>query len=175
MVAFEAKVDSSLLKGGGLNVDPLLQIQDLTVRYGQLLALDGAALAIQPGQLVALAGENGVGKTTLIRCIAGDINVETGNILFDGQPIGCDPPIELREVGVGSGVGSGHERAGHRTYRRIKEMTGGPSPAQRGLLEHPSPSCSRFVTVCSAHTRMPLTNYLRNSRNVNGMLTNLGV
>ncbi|MCL4434177.1 MAG: ATP-binding cassette domain-containing protein [Actinobacteria bacterium] len=97
MAALAAEMDVDFLKGDGLNVKPLLRIQDLSVRYGQLLALDGATLEVQPGELVALAGENGAGKTTLIRCIAGDIAYETGKILFNGQPVGRDPAATARQ------------------------------------------------------------------------------
>src|SRR6266567_2698279 len=70
---------------------PLLSVSGLAVRFGALRALDGVDLAVQPGELVALAGENGAGKTTLVRCIAGDIAPASGRILLSGKPVLADP------------------------------------------------------------------------------------
>ncbi len=70
---------------------PLLSVSGLAVRFGALRALDGVDLAVQPGELVALAGENGAGKTTLVRCIAGDIAPASGRILLSGRPVLADP------------------------------------------------------------------------------------
>ncbi len=56
---------------------------------------------MQPGELVALAGENGAGKTTLVRCIAGDIAPSSGQILLDGRPVPADPQaVSRRGVSV---------------------------------------------------------------------------
>src|SRR5436309_9973409 len=51
---------------------PLLTVSGLEASFGPVRALSGVDLAVQPGELIALAGENGAGKTTLVRCIAGD-------------------------------------------------------------------------------------------------------
>ena len=67
------------------------------VRFGPLRALEGIDLAVQPGELVALAGENGAGKTTLVRCIAGDIRPTSGKVVLDGRPVTRDPAAALRQ------------------------------------------------------------------------------
>jgi signal transduction histidine kinase/ABC-type multidrug transport system ATPase subunit len=66
---------------------PLVSVSGVAVRFGQVQALDGVDLAVRPGELVALAGENGAGKTTLVRCIAGDVRLASGEVLFDGRPV----------------------------------------------------------------------------------------
>jgi signal transduction histidine kinase/ABC-type multidrug transport system ATPase subunit len=66
------------------------------VQYGALRALDHVDLDIQPGQLVALAGENGAGKSTLVRCIAGDITPNGGQVLIKGQRLSFDPRAASR-------------------------------------------------------------------------------
>jgi branched-chain amino acid transport system ATP-binding protein len=58
-----------------------------SVRFGALTALDGVSLAVRSGEVVALAGENGVGKTTLIRAIAGDVAPAAGTIRLGGRPV----------------------------------------------------------------------------------------
>jgi signal transduction histidine kinase/ABC-type multidrug transport system ATPase subunit len=77
--------------------DPLLSIHGLTVRFGPVQALDGVDLAIQPGQIVALAGENGAGKTTLVRCVAGDVSPASGEIYFAGRRVRPDPVAAARQ------------------------------------------------------------------------------
>jgi signal transduction histidine kinase/ABC-type multidrug transport system ATPase subunit len=76
---------------------PLLSVSGLAVQFGALRALDGVDLALQPGELVALAGENGAGKTTLVRCIAGDITPTNGRILLSGSPVRAEPLAVARQ------------------------------------------------------------------------------
>src|SRR5215813_7496220 len=75
---------------------PLLSVCGLAARFGPLRALDHIDLSLQPGELVALAGENGAGKTTLVRCISGDMTPESGEILLAGRPVPADPAVVLR-------------------------------------------------------------------------------
>jgi signal transduction histidine kinase/ABC-type multidrug transport system ATPase subunit len=87
---------AAALQSPGLS-EPLLSVSGLAVRYGELHALDGVDLQVQPGELVALAGENGAGKTTLVRCIAGDITASSGRIVLDGHPINGGPLDAARQ------------------------------------------------------------------------------
>ncbi len=75
---------------------PLLAVRGLAARFGPLRALDQVDLTVQPGELVALAGENGAGKTTLVRCISGDMTLAAGEILLSGRPVPTDPAAVLR-------------------------------------------------------------------------------
>jgi signal transduction histidine kinase/ABC-type multidrug transport system ATPase subunit len=68
-----------------------LRISGLTVSYGAVHALADVDLRLAPGELVALAGEPGAGKTTVVRCIAGDIAPTTGRIEVGGEPVPADP------------------------------------------------------------------------------------
>jgi urea ABC transporter ATP-binding protein UrtE len=68
----------------------ILKIEDLHASYGGSLVLQGVNLSIQKGEIKALMGRNGMGKTTLLKTIMGLLTSQTGNILFDGRPIqGC--------------------------------------------------------------------------------------
>ena len=75
---------------------PLLSVHGLAAWFGPLRALDGIDLTVQPGELVALAGENGAGKTTLVRCISGDMAPDAGEVLLAGQPVPSGPGAALR-------------------------------------------------------------------------------
>lgn len=75
--------------------DPAILVEDVTVHYGDVLALDGASLAIQPGRVCGLVGMNGSGKSTLFKTIMGIIRPDSGKVLLDGQS-----PLKARKSGV---------------------------------------------------------------------------
>ena len=66
---------------------PLLSVKDLVVRYGQVEALHGVALDVFPGEVVALIGSNGAGKSTTLRAISGLLRSQSGSVTFDGHDI----------------------------------------------------------------------------------------
>jgi ABC-2 type transport system ATP-binding protein len=65
----------------------MLEITDLTKRYGAVVALDGATFAARRGRLVGFLGPNGAGKTTAMRCIFGLARPDRGEVRWDGRPI----------------------------------------------------------------------------------------
>ena len=71
----------------------LLQAKDVSVRIGEAIIVEKAAVALQPGQLVALVGPNGAGKTTLIRALAGLLPAQ-GDIALTGKPLAA---LDARE------------------------------------------------------------------------------
>ena len=65
----------------------MLEIRDLTKRYGDVVALDGATFTVRPGRLVGFLGPNGAGKTTTMRCIFQLAQPDHGTITWKGAPI----------------------------------------------------------------------------------------
>jgi branched-chain amino acid transport system ATP-binding protein len=65
----------------------LLEVRDLVVRYGRVVALQGFSLRVDPHETVAIVGPNGAGKTTLLNAIFGRTAAHSGQILFEGQSI----------------------------------------------------------------------------------------
>ena len=65
----------------------LLEINNLTKKYGKFVALDGVNLSLGEGKIVGLLGPNGSGKTTLMKCVAGLLTPDGGSITVDGKPI----------------------------------------------------------------------------------------
>ena len=71
-----------------------LSVEDVTIRFGDVLAVNGATFHVPQGDIVALLGPSGCGKSTLLRAIAGLEPVSQGRILWDGEDLTQTPPHE---------------------------------------------------------------------------------
>jgi branched-chain amino acid transport system ATP-binding protein len=80
---------------------PILEVRDVTVRFGGIVALEGVSFGIEPGQIVGLIGPNGAGKTTLFNCVSRLYTVSSGAITFDGGPLLAVPPHRIAGLGIG--------------------------------------------------------------------------
>ena len=78
----------------------MLNVHDVHKAYGDVTALAGMSLSLEPGSIVALLGPNGAGKTTLISCIAGLRRVDRGTITVDGIDAVDDPPTAQTRIGL---------------------------------------------------------------------------
>ena len=75
----------------------MLEVDQITTRYGAITALRAASLEVHAGELVALVGPNGAGKTTLLNTVAGLLPPATGSVRFEGNDItGADPARLVR-------------------------------------------------------------------------------
>ena len=79
---------------------PLLELSDVTVRFGGLTAVDRVSFRVDAGEVCALIGPNGAGKSTLFNAVAGNTTVESGSILFRGDPIHDLAPHAVSARGV---------------------------------------------------------------------------
>jgi branched-chain amino acid transport system ATP-binding protein len=80
---------------------PLLQVDDLDLYYGDAQALSGVSIEIAAGEVVAIVGANGAGKSSLIRAIHGIERPAAGHVRFDGADITGWPSYRVCETGVG--------------------------------------------------------------------------
>jgi branched-chain amino acid transport system ATP-binding protein len=78
---------------------PLLEVQEVEARYGQVRALDGVSFAVGDGSVVALLGANGAGKTTTLRAISNTVR-KTGEVVFDGERITSRSPEAIARLGI---------------------------------------------------------------------------
>ena len=78
----------------------VMKAQGLIKRYGQVTALDGADFELRAGEILAVIGDNGAGKSSLIKCLSGATIPDQGTIELDGQPIHFKSPIDARRVGI---------------------------------------------------------------------------
>ena len=79
---------------------PLLEIEDLTVRFGGLTAVNSVSFAVETGTIVGLIGPNGAGKTTCFNLITGFLPPTGGYVRFAGRPLTGLPPHRIARAGV---------------------------------------------------------------------------
>jgi ABC-type branched-subunit amino acid transport system ATPase component len=83
-----------------MSAAPLLSVKDLVVRYDQVEALHGVSLDVYPGEIVALIGSNGAGKSTTLRAISGIVPIADGSVTFDGRETTALPGHEIVRRGL---------------------------------------------------------------------------
>jgi branched-chain amino acid transport system ATP-binding protein len=95
-------------------VTPLLEVEDLVVRYGQAVAVDGVSFRVDPHERVALIGPNGAGKTSILNCIGGIYRPTSGRVLFGGRDVTGLRPHAMARLGLARTFQHG-ELFGHMT------------------------------------------------------------
>lgn len=80
--------------------EPLLQIENITKKYGAIEALKGISFTIGKGEVVALLGDNGAGKSTLVKIISGGLEASSGRMLFEGKDYAPKSPSEAKSLGI---------------------------------------------------------------------------
>jgi branched-chain amino acid transport system ATP-binding protein len=78
----------------------MLELNDVHTSYGHVAALSGVSLTVGEGELVALVGANGAGKTTVLRTISGLLRPRRGSIRFKGQAIHSLAPAAIVRLGI---------------------------------------------------------------------------
>ncbi|WP_339947215.1 ABC transporter ATP-binding protein [uncultured Albimonas sp.] len=78
----------------------LLEIEDIHVRYGDMVALRGLDLTVEEGEVVCIIGPNGAGKSTTLAAVAGGVRPYKGEVRYDGKPILGMPPDRIAALGV---------------------------------------------------------------------------
>lgn len=81
-------------------MDPILSARNLNKRYGKVTALDNCDFDLMPGEILAVIGDNGAGKSSLIKALSGAIKPDSGDIFLEGRKIEFSSPIEARLAGV---------------------------------------------------------------------------
>ena len=79
---------------------PRLELHKITKRYPGIVANDAISMQIAPGEIYAVLGENGAGKSTLMKIIYGAAQADSGEMYFDGKPIGYHDPASSRALGI---------------------------------------------------------------------------
>lgn len=85
---------------GVVMTEPLLMAEGLVKRYGRVTALDRCDFDLMPGEILAVIGDNGAGKSSLIKALSGAIRPDEGEIRLEGRRVQFRNPIEAREAGI---------------------------------------------------------------------------
>ena len=79
----------------------MLKVENLSVSYGAVEALSGVNFSVEPGSVLAVMGRNGVGKTTLMKSLVGLLKARTGEIYYEGSPLGGLQAYHRVRKGIG--------------------------------------------------------------------------
>ena len=79
---------------------PLFRMEGISKRYGGVHALSDVDLTVHAGRIHAVLGENGAGKSSLIKCMSGVVQPDSGTMALDGQPVQFPSPAAANAAGV---------------------------------------------------------------------------
>jgi fructose transport system ATP-binding protein len=82
------------------NRTPILSARGLRKRYGNVVAIDGADFDLYPGEILAVIGDNGAGKSSMIKALSGATVPDEGTISLDGEEVRFKSPLEARRAGI---------------------------------------------------------------------------
>ena len=91
----------------------MLEVKDLQVSYGVINAIKGVSFSVKKGEIIALIGSNGAGKTTILHTITGLIPAKSGNIIFEGRELTKTPAHKI------VGMGMAHVPEGRRIFGQL--------------------------------------------------------
>lgn len=94
----------------------LLEIKDLEVNYGVIKAIKGVSFDVNEGEIIALIGANGAGKTTILHTITGLIQAKKGSIVFEGKELTKTPPHKIVSMGMA------HVPEGRRIFQQLSVL-----------------------------------------------------
>src|SRR6185436_19402528 len=86
--------------GGGVSFDAVIDVQNVSKRFGGLRAVNNCSLRVERGSITGLIGPNGAGKSTLFNLVAGNITPDSGKIIFDGKDVTGLAPYALFGLGM---------------------------------------------------------------------------
>ena len=86
--------------GDGRPTDHIVEMEDISKRFGEVVALEDVTLRLRRNEVLALAGDNGAGKSTLIKCLAGALRPDSGTIRIDGEVVTIESPRDAKRRGI---------------------------------------------------------------------------
>jgi simple sugar transport system ATP-binding protein len=96
----QTMTEQTMASSAGPVTQPVLEARGINKHFGPVQALRDVTLSVFPGEVVALIGDNGAGKSTLINVLTGVLPLESGEIVFGGEPVRFSSPHEARAHGI---------------------------------------------------------------------------
>ena len=81
-------------------MEPILKGRNLVKRYGKVTALDHCDFDLMPGEILAVIGDNGAGKSSLIKAVSGAVTPDEGEVYLEGEKVAFHSPIDARNAGI---------------------------------------------------------------------------
>jgi branched-chain amino acid transport system ATP-binding protein len=97
----------------------ILEIEDVSKRYGAIQVTDHVSLSLEPGAALGIIGPNGAGKTTLFNLVAGTVRADGGTVRFDGEDVTLLPARSRCHKGIGRSFQIPHPFIGMTTYENV--------------------------------------------------------
>ena len=141
----------------------MLTVENLNQYYGAAHILRGISLSVKKGECLALLGRNGVGKTTLLKCLMGVLPVASGQVSFDGANITKLTPHERARAGIAY-VPQGREIFARLTVEENLLMGMANLPAKRSKVIIACSSCSFSCFNSARILATSIMEYLLNGR-----------
>jgi D-xylose transport system ATP-binding protein len=79
---------------------PILELRHVNKSFGPVDVLQDVQMAVYPGEVTALVGDNGAGKSTMVKCISGTYQIDQGEYLFEGKPVSVHTPRDASALGI---------------------------------------------------------------------------
>ena len=80
--------------------EPILELRGINKSFGPVDVLKGVDFSVRAGQVTALVGDNGAGKSTMVKCISGTYAIDSGEYLFEGRPVTVHTPRDASALGI---------------------------------------------------------------------------
>ncbi len=80
--------------------EPILELKGLNKSFGPVHVLHDIDFAVYPGEVTALVGDNGAGKSTIVKCVAGIYSIDSGQIFWEGEPVTIHDPRAASAIGI---------------------------------------------------------------------------
>jgi D-xylose transport system ATP-binding protein len=92
--------DPQLKGSAGVADEPILELRNIKKSFGPVDVLKDVHFAAYPGEITALVGDNGAGKSTMVKCISGTYTIDSGEYLFEGRPVTVHSPRDASALGI---------------------------------------------------------------------------
>ncbi|MEP2028787.1 MAG: ATP-binding cassette domain-containing protein [Paracoccaceae bacterium] len=81
-------------------MEPILKARGLVKRFGRVTALDGCDFELYPGEILGVIGDNGAGKSVMIKSLSGAVQPDEGEVYLDGRQVHFHSPVDARNAGI---------------------------------------------------------------------------